>query len=676
MRKGVLLISLLIGLVIASSVIMLQPSSHTAYGTVQGLDTSSKFTYGPFHNLSSANSIQIPIPNGWDVTSVNTTFSNVRAPNSTISMEEDALRVNDITNFSRAMSIQLPENQSAYLYSLGFYLFYYPITPPPSYINLSISFYNAINTTIDGNTVPKPDTLLFNKTVDFPLITGPIGWKDFYADNTSEVDPEINTYNNTFFIGINASIPAAYHVFWFYAPDNAIATNAGQTYDDKGYAFNYNGSDWSFEYADSTNHTLGGIDYCLRVRFSVYNESGYWETPFPTDVNMNVNGTAVQNLSRGAGLGNLSQPLNISENMATLYVANSWFSPLIFDVTIEVSGVDVLGMLYTRSLTLLSYYNFTKDNQNNFFILLGFIALGAVVAGGYGGWTAYKKRMIPLNALKSLENILVDHNPTGVMIWSFDFISMEQDIALVSGFMSAIKSFLEEMKVGGLKRLSTEFGTFIREESQLLTATCITGDIGLDEELWIRSKLHEFLVQIEQSHYKQLEDWKGNVSQFKESFPAILASLIDLEKVQNLQRKKIDKLTRNKENLQKTVNNYGAKLENLKSRYDSGEIDFKKYILERYKIEAKYDKVQKDYLYSSLFLARTPSLLEAKPVKPKDAEKIEKIQNRFLEVRKEIEELRRKELEGSITSSDLERKESLQKELMTLMEKLDKLKKT
>lgn len=131
MRKGVLLISLLIGLVIASSVIMLQPSSHTAYGTVQGLDTSSKFTYGPFHNLSSANSIQIPIPNGWDVTSVNTTFSNVRAPNSTISMEEDALRVNDITNFSRAMSIQLPENQSAYLYSLGFYLFYYPITPPP-----------------------------------------------------------------------------------------------------------------------------------------------------------------------------------------------------------------------------------------------------------------------------------------------------------------------------------------------------------------------------------------------------------------------------------------------------------------------------------------------------------------------------------------------------------------
>ncbi|MHA1210577.1 MAG: hypothetical protein ACTSRF_15330, partial [Candidatus Freyarchaeota archaeon] len=63
---------------------------------------------------------------------------------------------------------------------------------------------------------------------------------------------------------------------------------------------------------------------------------------------------------------------------------------------------------------------------------------------------------------------------------------MQQDIALVSGFMTAIKSFLEEMKIGGLKRLGTEFGTFIREESELLTCTCITGEIGLDEELWIR----------------------------------------------------------------------------------------------------------------------------------------------------------------------------------------------
>jgi DNA repair exonuclease SbcCD ATPase subunit len=242
--------------------------------------------------------------------------------------------------------------------------------------------------------------------------------------------------------------------------------------------------------------------------------------------------------------------------------------------------------------------------------------------------------------------------------------------------MSAIKSFLEEMKIGGLKRLSTEFGTFIREESQLLTATCITSDIGLNEELWIRGKLHEFLIKIEQNHYEQLKEWKGDVAQFRESFPAILGSLINLEKVQSLQRQKIEKLARNKDKLQDKVNKYGAKLEELKSRYDSGELDFKKYIVERYRTEAKYDKVQKEYLYAGLFLSRVPALLEAKPLKTKEVEKMEKIQNRFLEIRKEIEELRKKELEGSITSQDLERKESLQKELNTLMEKLDKLKKT
>ena len=223
---------------------------------------------------------------------------------------------------------------------------------------------------------------------------------------------------------------------------------------------------------------------------------------------------------------------------------------------------------------------------------------------------------------------------------------------------------------------STEFGTFIREESQLLTTTCITSDIGLNEELWIRGKLHEFLIKIEQSHYEQLRDWKGDVAQFRESFPAILASLINLEKVQSLQRQKIEKLARNKNKLQENVNKYGAKLEELKSKYDSGELDFKKYIVERYRTEAKYDKVQKEYLYAGLFLSRTPASLEAKTMKTKEVEKMEKIQNQFLELRKEIEELRKKELEGSITSQDLERKEKLQKELMTLMGKLDKFKKT
>ncbi|MHA1364747.1 MAG: hypothetical protein ACTSP1_19850, partial [Candidatus Freyarchaeota archaeon] len=180
-----------------------------------------------------------------------------------------------------------------------------------------------------------------------------------------------------------------------------------------------------------------------------------------------------------------------------------------------------------------------KEQGDTFLILA---AIGAVALAGASGYHINKRRKIPRNAMKNLESILVDHNPTGSLVWSFDFVSMQQDIALVSGFISAIKSFLEEMKIGGLKRLGTEFGTFIREESELLTCTCITGEIGLDEELWIRSKLHEFLVQIEQAHWKRFKDWKGEVAQFREVFPATLGTLIDLDKVRKLQRQKVEEL--------------------------------------------------------------------------------------------------------------------------------------
>ncbi|MEM2146708.1 MAG: hypothetical protein QW279_15200, partial [Candidatus Jordarchaeaceae archaeon] len=337
MRRVVFLISLLICLMVASSVIIFQTSPPAAFGAVQGLQTGSKFVYGPFYNLSSSNPIQIPIPSGWDVTSINITFSNIRAPNSTILMEDLAFRANDVTNVTRAMSFQLPENQTAYLYSTGLYLLHFPFEAPNLPIELNISLYNATSTEVNGKVVPIPHVLLNNETFRFPLLTGPIGWKDFFSENSYELDPEINTFNNTFFIALtNASaLPPApppfvgtYRVFWFFAPDNGTETEGNITYEDSGYAFYYNDatSSWVPEYADTTNPTIT-VDFCLKVRLSVSNESGYWQVPFPTGVNMNVNGTAVQNISRGEGLCNLSQPLNMSENLANMYIETSWLSP-------------------------------------------------------------------------------------------------------------------------------------------------------------------------------------------------------------------------------------------------------------------------------------------------------------------------------------------------------------
>jgi len=180
-----------------------------------------------------------------------------------------------------------------------------------------------------------------------------------------------------------------------------------------------------------------------------------------------------------------------------------------------------------------------------------------------------------------------------------------------------------------------------------------------------------YTFRLRQEYGKQLETWKGEVSQFAEAFPVILASIINLDKVHKLQMQKVMKLSKNRQKLQKKVNEYGEKLEKLKSKYDSGEIDFKKYIYERYKTEERYDKVQKDYIYASLFLQRTPS--QSTQPKPKFAKEMEKLQNRLFEVKAKIDELEKKEMQGTITSTDIEEKQKLQKELLDLIQKLDKI---
>ncbi len=413
------------------------------------------------------------------------------------------------------------------------------------------------------------------------------------------------------------------------------------------------------------------FDLCLKLYLNATPPSQQY--PSPIDIGLAINGTSVTDIGQGSGWWYTTE--NLSRNPLSFDVSSTWFSTVSFtaniSITYQTAPQTALSALLGTFFTMTTFNNYYQ-NQGRYREYLLLIALGSVVAVGAGGYRANKRRMIPRNALRSLEHIIVDHNNTGTLLWAFDFVSMEQDVALVSGFMSAIKSFLEEMKVGGLKRLGTEFGTFIREESELLTATCITSDIGVDEELWIRGKLHKFLTLIEQQHRKQLEVWKGEVGQFRETFPPVLGSVIDLDRVSKLHEQKVSDLSRRREKLQKEVNKYGAKLEELKSKHDSGELDYDEYTAKRLKIEYKYDKVQKDYIYARLFLSKVP--LET-VVSPKELEKLEEIQKRFVEIRMQIEELRRKESEGMFTESDKKQKEKLQKELMKLVEKIDKYKK-
>jgi len=326
----------------------------------------------------------------------------------------------------------------------------------------------------------------------------------------------------------------------------------------------------------------------------------------------------------------------------------------------------------STGLILLMFSVLAEQNQSITRFLLVGAAVASVAAGGLVANRVRRRRGVPLRAMESLENIIVDHIPSGSTLWAFDFFKMEQDATLVSGFMSAVKTFLGEMKKGGLKKLETEFGTFIREEGNILSATCITSGVDAEEEKWIRERLRRFVSTAEQQNWDRLVDWKGEVSYFRASLLEILSSLIDLEKAEALQRKKIIKLLRERERLQEELNNLGSKLQELSQRYRERKISETDFEARKSQIEPKYEKIQMDYIRASIALSKVPYTMEAVWAESRDKEGIESIRDKFIEIRMEIDELQRKEREGTITTRELKRREKLRKDLTSLIKKLDK----
>ncbi|MEM3526510.1 MAG: hypothetical protein QXV37_03765, partial [Candidatus Jordarchaeaceae archaeon] len=620
--------------------------------------------------------LQWPRPPGWEVSSVNITLSNINTSTHTKVCEDYAEQpfplfapgtsIDDSIFFVLCMSFYLTPGQTVYFNKLSALLLNIKANESV-YVNIYV-----LNATYDPIWGILPNETLYSITRVSLNNTG--GLLDFKTLNLTSNPNEYlhlntfsnQTYNNTYFIGISQNVTSITDpsVYWLYARDtyNGDAGSAWWA------AFRYNTTTNTSTIFALSNRTIfdnynDTFDLCLKLYF--YPNDPFQGLPRPSDLGLKINGEDVKDINHGIGWWSTSE--NLSQDTLNFDVSTTWNEPVSFTATIcityYVTPNPFIATL-SQAFFTITYYNNYFENQGRLNEYLFLIFLGSVVAAGAGAHMVNKRRTVPRNALRSLEHIIIDHNVSGVLIWAFDFVSMGQDIALVSGFMSAIKSFLEEMKVGGLKRLGTEFGTFIREESELLTATCITSDIGFEEELWIRNRLHKFLSQVEQTYQKQLKDWKGDVSQFREPFLAILASVIDMRRVEELHKQKVAILNRKKKELQVKLNNYGAKIEELKAKYDSGKLSYEEYTEKKIKTEAKYDKVQKEYIYASLFLSKT---LPETGVKFTDTEKLEEIQKRFIEIRLEIEELRRKEREGTITPGDWKHKAKLQKELMKLV---------
>ncbi|WXG39386.1 MAG: hypothetical protein WED07_00895 [Candidatus Freyarchaeum deiterrae] len=632
-----------------------------------------------FSRLSDTHyGLQWSPPPGWAVSNVNITLSNITAPTYERVIEDYADQAVPLIQYNYTnpfqslilagiMSFNLTPGEPVYFNKLSLLLVKAPFNES-AYVDIAI--YNATyNSSLNWVVPDQPLWTVSNQS----LIGDTLEFKNFSLtaspDQYLVLDPHLNqTYDNanndTYFIVAwqdLSTIPKA-SIYWFYANDTS--------HGDNGYAYwaSFNIFGQLVGITNRDPYYNDTFDLCSKLYFNPNNVTA--GPPLPSDVGLEINGTSVNNIGPGSGWWSTSG--NLSGNSLFFNVSTDWNSPVSYNATFSVTYQDVALAALTQTFVAMSFLYANSDNQSrsNDYLLL--FALGSVAVAGAGGYTGNKRRTIPRNALRSLEHIIVDHNSTGVLIWTFDFVSMEQDVALVSGFMSAIKSFLEEMKVGGLKRLSTEFGTFIREESQLLTATCITSDIGLNEELWIRGKLHSFLTQVEQMHRQQLEGWKGDVGQFRESFPSVLGSVIDLDRVNELHKQKVVSLSRKKKELQGELNKYGAQLEEMKANHDSGKLSDEEYTIKRLKTEFKYDQVQKDYIYASLFLSKAPT---ETAVTPKAAQELEEIQKRFMEIRLEIDELRKKEVDGTITQEDRVNNEKLQKELMRLVDRLDKIQK-
>ena len=602
-----------------------------------------------YPSVTTGTILTIRLPSLSQVDNVTFNVSNVQARNYTIRTAETPSDGLSLKGQTYAMSFNL--SQTCYLYNISVYL----IGGVPAK-KIDFAIYNASWNPTEERVEPSQSITEWINGYD---VIRENGWKKIdiltifggtVALNVSQTD------NATFFLVLKQDSTYK-ELFWMYRNDSEE--------EDFGPAYNLT------SISPLILEPLS-VDFSMRLYVSACVD-GTPEHPRPSQIGLQVisdNGIFnVEDTGENSGFCNIS---NVgSTDVLSFSFNSSWFDPVTFSLVIDVQGTSLFMSLLIARFSQIYAFTILVQNQERFrnFLIIGVI--GAVSVAGASGYTAYRRRKVPLNAMRNLESIIVDHNPTGATLWSLDFISMQQDVTLISGFMSAIKTFLEEMRVGGLKRLGTDFGTFIREDSKLLTATCITGAIGLDEEIWIRGKLHDFLVRIEQEYGKQLETWDGKVSQFAEAFPVILASIINLDKVHKLQMQKVMKLSKNRQKLQKKVNEYGEKLEKLKSKYDSGEIDFKKYIYERYKTEERYDKVQKDYIYASLFLQRTPS--QSTQLKPKFAKEMEKLQNRLFEVKAKIDELEKKEMQGTITSTDIEEKQKLQKELLDLIQKLDRI---
>ncbi|MEM1723458.1 MAG: hypothetical protein QXK43_06830 [Candidatus Jordarchaeales archaeon] len=299
--------------------------------------------------------------------------------------------------------------------------------------------------------------------------------------------------------------------------------------------------------------------------------------------------------------------------------------------------------------------------------LLG-VSAAVVVAGGVAGGRVYRRWRAPVKALSSIENVLVTHRETGLPLWSFDVLSLDVDATLVSGFVSAVRSFAEEMRLGGFNVLETRIGTFVRAESELLEVVCVAGKVGKLEVEWLRGRLAEFLRLVEAEAGSALRKWEGgDVSEFRDVFRRAFNSVFNYPRLLKLHEARMRGLIKEKSRLMTAI----ASLE--KEAKKAGEL-LDKRVLSVEEYERRISELSREKETLEQRIASIDDTLSRIRVRELIITgKIEEVRARFNEIRSKIEEFRVKEERGELTDKERKKLRALEKELKRLIDELGKI---
>ncbi len=307
------------------------------------------------------------------------------------------------------------------------------------------------------------------------------------------------------------------------------------------------------------------------------------------------------------------------------------------------------------------------EQSSRLLSLLGII-LGLIgVSGGVAAQT-YRKLRAPIRAMSAIENILVTHKESGLPLWSFDVFSMDIDVTLVSGFVSAVRNFAEEMKVGGFNVLETRLGTFVRAESELLEATCITGKVGRFEVEWLQGRLDEFLRLVEEEIGDALRKWKGGeTGEFREVFRQAFSRVLDVSRLIKIHERKMSKLVSERNKLSSMLRAVEEEARQAGRLFEEGRLTPEEYEERVAKLSREKDVLEQRI--SSI----DETLSRAKVRELVISGKMEEISRRFTDIRSEIDRLKEKEDKGELTEKEKRRLRKLEKELKKLVDELGRI---